>query len=79
MLEPPFEGVKMKINTIISKAVHHIWHFIAGPTKSRPFQLIIIYPIITPMIPKSAVDAPAFTPLGAHNKLKILPDIPHIK
>lgn len=42
-------------------AVHQIWHFIAGPTKSKPFQLMIMYPIITPIIPNRAVDAPADT------------------
>lgn len=35
--------------------------------------------MIMPMIPNKAVDAPAFTPAGAHSKLKMLPDIPHIK
>jgi len=67
------------MNTIIIIPVHQIWHFIEGPTKSKPFQLIIIYPIITPITPKSAVEAPAFIPDGAQTKLKILPEIPETR
>ncbi len=73
------EGVKMKMNIIIMRAVHQIWHFICGPTKSKPFQFIMMYPIMTPIMPKRAVDAPAFTPSGEHTKLKIFPLMPQTK
>jgi hypothetical protein len=73
------EGVKIKINMIIRKAVHQIWHFIDGPIKSSPFQFIITYPIIIPIIPNKEVEAPALTPEGEQSRLKIFPHIPAIR
>ena len=34
---------------------------------------------MTPMMPKRAVEAPAFTPTGEATILKIFPDIPEIR
>jgi hypothetical protein len=79
MLELPDEGVKMKMKTMISRDVHQIWHFMAGPIKSNPFQFIMMYPMIIPMMPNSAVEAPAFTPPGAQSRLNMFPHIPHTK
>jgi hypothetical protein len=70
------EGVKMKINMMIIKPVHQIWHFMTGPSKSNPLQLIMIYPIINPIMPKRAVEAPALTGPGSINELKMFPAIP---
>ena len=73
------DGVKMKIKIIIMKPVHQIWHFMTGPSKSNPFQLIIIYPIISPITPNKAVDAPTLTAPGLISELKIFPAMPDTK
>ncbi len=66
--------MKMKIMTMNPE--QKIWHFICCPTRSRPFQLMTMYPIMTPIIPYRAVDAPAFTPDGLTSALKMLPPMP---
>ncbi len=50
-----------------------------GPTISNPFQLITTYPIINPIVPYKAVEAPTFTPSGEIKIENILPPIPDKK
>lgn len=75
------EGVNAKMKKMIMAAVHQIWHFIAGPKLSRPYQFMMMYPKITPIIPYRAVEAPALTVslLGLQTRLKIFPHIPEMR
>ena len=75
------EGVKAKMKKIIIAAVHQIWHFMACPKLSRPYQFITMYPKMTPITPYKAVDAPALTVslLGLQTRLKILPQMPEMR
>lgn len=75
------EGVKAKMKKMIMAAVHQIWHFIAWPKLSRPYQFMTMYPRITPITPYKAVEAPALTVslLGLQTRLKIFPQIPEIR
>lgn len=41
--------------------VQQSWYFKIGPITSNPFQLIIIYPKMNPIIPYNEVEAPALT------------------
>ncbi len=59
--------------------MQNIWHFIILPTKSNPFQFIITYPIINPIIPYKEVEAPAFRPSGEIKIEKIFAPIPVTK
>lgn len=43
--------LKKKIKAIIMIEVQQSWYFKIGPIKSSPFQLIIRYPMITPITP----------------------------
>lgn len=44
-----------------------------GPIFSKPFQLIMIYPIMTPNKPYRHVEAPALMVVVLHRAEKILP------
>ena len=68
--------LKKKINAIIITEVQQSWYFRIGPTTSSPLQLIIIYPIITPITPYNEVEAPALTSVESINAEKMLPPIP---
>jgi len=61
---------------MIITEVQHNWYFRIGPTTSRPLQLIIMYPIMTPITPYREVEAPALTSFESIKAENIFPPIP---
>ena len=70
--------VKRMVKTINIIITQVNWHFNMGPILLSPVQFIIRYPTITPRRPYRQVEAPAFSPVGAHSAEKMFPEIADI-
>ncbi len=74
-------GVSIKMNKTTTTVMKIIWHLSILPITSSPLQFMITYAKITPMIPKSEVEAPTLMSEseGLVKSEKILPPIPDTK